>query len=149
MKLKKNDERKKKSNTIAAFTFGSEYSKDKKRSGNWVKRTRTVTRVEDLSGYFACYRTGIVVSTPTFYHGRQPRKKQILLQAFQGQTSLSCESFDFKLKMSGWENCFHISSHTLPLPFFFFNISFAYCFYFFLFFFFFFIPSLKKLEFGW
>ena len=33
-KKKKIDERKKKSNTIAAFTFGSEYSKDKKRSGN-------------------------------------------------------------------------------------------------------------------
>ena len=61
-----------------------------------------------------------MVSTPTFYNGSQPRKKQNLLQAFQGQTSLRCESFDFKLKMSGWENCFHISSHTLPLLFFFF-----------------------------
>lgn len=87
-----------------------------------MKRTKTVKRVEDLSGYFAYYRTGIVVSTPTFYNGRQPRKKQNLLQAFQGQTSLRCESFDFKLKMSGWENCFHISSHTLPLLFFFFFI---------------------------
>ena len=90
-----------------------------------------------------------MVSTPTFYNGSQPRKKQNLLQAFQGQTSPRCESFDFKLKMSGWENCFHISSHTLPLLFFFFFLILALLIVFiFIFFVFFFILVSRNLSLG-